>query len=283
MPDGLDFGDVLTASDSLLTSDFASSIDAKNALSSIDKEDSSNDNAKAVVGEAYLNFKKFLEESSKGRMEQVNATMTQQRASDGRNVWVSTSNIDAFLAADKLKDTDEAVGEGGGNDKQLPSPPPTPPPAQFTNNNDSILLKSEIAALKVASEKDAQMILFLQEDKKRDSKIIEQHSRTIELHARTIELHARTIESLVESRSGVVEESKMSRERLSSYDSHKAAAAATGGGGRGRGGRGGRGPPRGPPGGGRGGNSTSRLSAIDLEAAASNFEALQSSFEEDVE
>jgi len=108
LPDGLDFGDVLTASDSLLTSDFASSIDAKNALSSIDEEDS-NDNAKAVVGEAYLNFKKFLEESSKGRMEQVNATMTQQRASDGRNVWVSTSNIDAFLAADKLKDTDQAI------------------------------------------------------------------------------------------------------------------------------------------------------------------------------
>ena len=109
LPHGLDFGDVLSASDSHLTSDFASSIDAKNALSSIDKEDSSNDNAKAVVGEAYLNFKKFLEESSKGRMEQVNATMTQQRASDGRNVWVSTSNIDAFLAADKLKDTDEAI------------------------------------------------------------------------------------------------------------------------------------------------------------------------------
>lgn len=108
LPHGLDFGDVLSASDSHLTSDFASSINAKNALSSIDKEDS-NDNAKAVVGEAYLNFKKFLEESSKGRMEQVNATMTQQRASDGRNVWVSTSNIDAFLAADKLKDTDEAI------------------------------------------------------------------------------------------------------------------------------------------------------------------------------
>jgi len=109
LPHGLDFGDVLSASDSHLTSDFASSINAKNALSSIDKEDSSNDNAKAVVGEAYLNFKKFLEEPCKGRMEQVNATMTQQRASDGRNVWVSTSNIDAFLAADKLKDTDEAI------------------------------------------------------------------------------------------------------------------------------------------------------------------------------